>query len=274
MLEIRFNLSGVRLILSDLSPSLAERFRDEWHEYLANDDASIEADLQVRCTTSDVEVRGERFDAEMTAELDDDRARFELPEGSIELDGTGSATLQLASSSQSVQFFAASNLLCAALAWRLPERGIVLLHAAGIVVKERGFLLVGASGAGKSTWAELAREAGARFLSDDMLFVDVSTTPAEVLSMPFRADHPRTPGPARWPLGAILLPVHGEKAELAPARRLEVLSRVTANLLFVSDRPGGDPRLAPLLDRLIAGAPAYHLTFGLNQGFLECLEQA
>ena len=273
-MEIRLNLSGVRLVLSDLSPSLAERFRNEWRDFLADDDEPDESDLRVQFSTSDVKVRGERFDAEMTAKFDGERASFELPEGRIELDATGSAALRLATSTESVQFYAASNLLCAALAWCLPARGIFLLHAAGIVVNERGFLLVGASGSGKSTWAGLAKQAGALFLSDDLIFVDASKTPAELLSMPFRGDHPRPHGPARWPLGATLLPVRGDAAELAPARRLEVLSRVTANLLFVSDRPGGDPRLAPLLDRLIAGAPSYHFTFGLKQGFLECLEQA
>ena len=87
MTELRFNLSGVRLVLCDLRPSLAERCRHEWRDYLSPDDQ--EHDLSVQVTTSPGRSPSDRLAAIMSVETKRDSARFALPEGQIELDGSG-----------------------------------------------------------------------------------------------------------------------------------------------------------------------------------------
>jgi hypothetical protein len=130
---------------------------------------------------------------------------------------------------------------------------------------------VGPSGAGKTTWAEAARSRGALFLSDDLVFVAASEGGAEALSAPIRADHPEPCGPRRWPLAALLLPVHGRPPALAPVTGLRAAARVAANLPFVGERLGVDPRLGRVVDRLLAGVAVFELTFAPDAGFVDCL---
>ena len=271
MSDLTFNISGVPVVLSHLSPSLVRQFRSNWKEFLSTIDHP--ARLRVRVSASSETVPSGQFASELTVKLNQDNARFTLPEGHIELDETGLARMTLASGGVASQYHAVVNLLCAAMAWILPSDGTVLLHAAGVVLEERAFVMVGPSGSGKTTWATLAKQAGAMFLSDDLLFVDASGPGAEVLSTPFRANHPRPHGPARWPLAAILLPVHGSPSSLAPANRLEVISRLTANLPFMSQAFARNRRLEPLIEHLADSVQAFHLTFSKDRRFLEWLQR-
>jgi len=63
------------------------------------------------------------------------------------------------------------------LLWALAlgRRGLHSLHASGVVVGDGAIVIIGRSGAGKSTLAASLARAGARFLSDDSVFVDGAT---------------------------------------------------------------------------------------------------
>ena len=62
-------------------------------------------------------------------------------------------------------------LLRAAVFRAFAEQGFSVLHAAAFEVAERGFLVVGESGTGKSTLAMLALRAGGRVVSDDSVLM-------------------------------------------------------------------------------------------------------
>ncbi len=200
-----------------------------------------------------------------------ERAPQSLESCTAAVDETGQAELSLTRGLGPREYFTLLNLLRAALAWRLPHRGAVLLHAAGIVVEKGAFLLVGPEGSGKSTWAELGQRAGAHVLSDDLVLVDGGGARLEALGSPFRSTHRADYRPGRWPVCAILFPRHGDSPAWTPCDGMLARARLAANLPFVSSALEQDPRVAAVVERLATAVPCRELTFGLDPAFVDLL---
>ena len=98
---------------------------------------------------------------------------------------------------------------------RFPAEGGLLVHAAGVVVDGRAFLLTGPSGAGKTTWARACAAAGLPVLSDDVVLLHADLERPCALGSPLRARDFPAPGRGRWPLAGLLLARHGTP-DLAP----------------------------------------------------------
>ncbi len=195
--------------------------------------------------------------------------RYETPEGRIAVDRSGAAELVLAAGPAAERLYTVVNLVLAALASTAPVHGALVLHAAGIVVRGRGFVLLGPSGSGKSTWCALAAGA-AEPISDDLVGVDAGGSTIDVLALPFRRTPPQA-GPGRWPLGALLLPAHGSTPRVDPVDPRIAQAMVVANLPHVppSGRIAG--RVPALIDRILHGVPVQRLTFARDARFLDLL---
>ncbi len=268
--DIALDLSGIGIVVRGLSPELKGHFEEVWAAYRPDEASSGLLDVEVRVEGDPVT---DRVLSAKTSRGDvrRDRAIFAMREGAIDIAPDGRAKARIAPAELQVQYHALVNLICAALAWLLPNRGGALLHAAGIVLDGRAFVLVGASGSGKTTWARLAQAAGALYLSDDMVFVDGADRGVEVLSAPIRGDRANPRGPGRWPLAGILFPVQGETPRLEDVGRLTAATRLVANLPYLSDCPQEDGRIDELVQHLLAAAPTYKLTFAKDAKFLDCL---
>jgi hypothetical protein len=81
------------------------------------------------------------------------------------------------------------------------RQGGVLLHGAGILHRGRALVVTGPPDAGKSTAAELALQAGATLLSDEVLALFPDGT---VQGTPFRSSLTWPPSPARARCAAVL----------------------------------------------------------------------
>ena len=269
--DLEFDLSGVGVRLSDLPEEISSRLESSWHAFSAARVSSPVLDLRVEATR--VERFSGRFDPKaMRAEISPERARYEMPEGRVEVDarGTGRVVVEIVGSSR--PYYAFANLVRAALAWRMLSRGGALLHAAGIILRGRAFVLAGPAGSGKSTWARLAEEGGGSVLSDDLVLLDGQGDGIEALGAPFRSTHETTVGPGRWPLAAILFPAHGSEVALSPVSGIESRARVLANLPFVADGVAGDRRVTETIEGWVAAVPTRKLTFGRDTAFIETLE--
>lgn len=68
--------------------------------------------------------------------------------------------------------------------------GLYRLHAAGLIFREKGFLIIGKSGAGKSTLALTLVKQGWKYLNDDILFLRLRHSRVEALAIPieFKTD--------------------------------------------------------------------------------------
>jgi len=267
---VTFDISGLTLLVEGLDAPLVRAFEEHWRPFITTTDAAPWLVVGVgpadRAMVTGRPMRG-GLDAEWEAGL----ARFAIDEGTIEVPEEGPAIARVATGDDAWRFWGLVNLLTAALAFRLPSRPAALIHAAGIVVDGRAFLLAGAEGAGKSTWAHAARDGGARVVSDDTVLVDAAGGALTLLGSPVRAHEAAPGGPGRWPVAAILLARHGAPARLDPARRVDVEARLAAGLPYLAGGLDRDPRLAELVPRLAASAPHRTLTFAPDPSFLEAL---
>jgi hypothetical protein len=267
--QLHYDLSGLKIRLQP-PPDWHATMDRWWGDFAVGRADDPVLDLKVRLTD-----RAPGPGIALAAELadpdgDGSGARFLMPEGELRLDGRGGGAIDLFDVDDRQRCYAVMNLVLAGLGATLPGRGGAVFHAAGIVVAGRGYLLVGGSGSGKSTWAELALSAGARYLSDDVVFVDGSGERVELLSVPFRADRPKPIGPGRWPLAGILFPRHGNTSRLEPISPLGAQARLTAGLLYVDPTAEAAQRLVTGLSERV---PLRTLVFERDPAFLELLAE-
>lgn len=130
------------------------------------------------------------------------------------------------------------------LALLLERRGL-LLHAAGVVLRDRAVLMVGPCGTGKSTAARLA---GGQLLSDDLVTVTNALQHPIAHSTTFGG---ATDGEASFPLGAIVFPRRAGSFYLRRmAPREAVLRFQSENWSYLCHVP---PPLMPLLFDVTVG---------------------
>lgn len=163
------------------------------------------------------------------------------------------------------------NLLRAAYAYRLAEGRGALIHSAGVVVDGRAFLLIGASGAGKTTASRLVLEQGGAVLSDDLNALRLHAGAGaeaeriEVEKLPFTGDLGEVGEPAgRWPLAAILRLRQGLEDGVRPLSQGTALATLVAAAPIVNRDPYRREPLLGTLEEVARRLPAYELTFRLG----------
>lgn len=270
---LHLDFSGPRIVLEGLSPEVEARIRSEWRPFVTETGADEPLlTMEVRYAPGAADPAGWDPKA-MSASLTPDGAVYRMPEGSAEVSRSGLAQATLVRDLGPREFYTVANLLRACLAWRMPSRGGLMLHAAGLVVDERSFVLVGSEGCGKSTWTTLGERAGGKVISDDVVLVDGAEGRFETLGSALRSTYegPLTRG--RWPLAAVLFPSHGSPPALKPVGELIARARLTANLPFVAAGIERDERIDAVLDRLVEETPRAELRFDLEPSFLSLLRE-
>lgn len=164
------------------------------------------------------------------------------------------------------------NYLRVLAAYRLLETGGAVLHSAGVTDGRAAFLLLGRSGAGKTTTSRLCLEKGATILSDDLNAVRGDS----VVKLPFTGDlGERSGGPESVPLRALLKLVQGPEDRLRPLSPAAALASLVAAAPFVNRDPWRREALLEILEGLARAVPAYELTFTLEGdvwGILKSIE--
>jgi hypothetical protein len=189
----------------------------------------------------------------------------------VEVDLDGSAEITLGPSDPETRLFSLLNLLLAGLAFVGPSSGVVVLHASGVVLDGRAFVMPGAAGAGKSTFTALCAASGASVLSEDVILLDTSGDHPEALASPFREDRERPASPGRATVACVLFPEHGTPPAVLEVPRMVARAKLVANLPFVNERFGHDPALDGIVERLAGSTLARTLRFAPDPGFVPLL---
>jgi hypothetical protein len=162
------------------------------------------------------------------------------------------------------------NLLRILTAYRLLEEGGALLHSAGVSDGESAWLLLGPSGAGKTTASRLCLESGAAVLSDDLnaVLLPAGGRPL-VARLPFTGDLGGDPrenagSPGVWPLRGVLRLRQGGAEELSRLSRASALAALVAASPFVNHDPWRRDSLLAALEGVAFAVPAWELTFSLG----------
>jgi hypothetical protein len=154
------------------------------------------------------------------------------------------------------------NYLRLLTAHRLLEEGGALLHSAGVSDGEAAWLLLGPSGAGKTTASRLCLAGGATVLSDDLNAVLFAGEGARLRKLPFTGDlGERAGGPASVPLRAVLRLAQGEAEGLRRLSPAAALAALVAAAPFVNRDPWRREALLAVLERLARAVPAWEVTF-------------
>jgi hypothetical protein len=165
------------------------------------------------------------------------------------------------------------NYLRLLTAYRLLEQGGALLHSAGVSDGEAGFLLLGPSGAGKTTASRLCLAAGGTVLSDDLNAVLFGAGKARLRKLPFTGDlGDRAGGPESVPLRAVLRLAQGEEEHLRPLSPAAALASLLAATPFVNRDPCRREALLAVLERLARAVPAWEVTFAREGGLWEMVK--
>jgi hypothetical protein len=261
-MRAEFDLSGLGVSLSSESRSIVEGFASAWAPFSAR--ASVKPTLLdvVATETSDDRLRSGPIPKETVCCLTPEGLEVVTRGARAVVRPDGTCTVSVTSDTPSMRFYAIANALLPAVAWRLPALGGLVVHAAGLVVEGRAFILLGGEAAGKTTWAEGGKAEGAGFLSDDVIALRATERGVVALSFPFRANHPAPLPPAGWPLAAVLLPKWGASAAIETASALRAHAAHEASVLY-RDVLARDPA-APRVLEAIAAVPALVLVFAAD----------
>ena len=146
----------------------------------------------------------------------------------------------------------------------------LLLHSAGVLRGDNGYIFPGPSGTGKSTIASLATDREV-ILSDEMVVVRKREGNYRVYSTPFYG----TNESARQNIGAYLkaafLPVKDDKVYLKEVRSAQALSKLLASVLFFSQEPSLNQRLMDIGTDVVTQIPIYEMHFRCDNSFWECI---
>jgi len=271
--SIGFDFSGITLGVEGLDSRLRARLTELWSAFATDPPVSPFLRSRIR-HTGEFPTPTQAFAPKaMIADLRAERAVYSMPEGQAQVEIDGSVELRFGPAERDRDFYAILDLLRACLAWRLPSRSGAMLHAAALLLDGRAFLLVGSEGSGKSSWARLGEQAGGHVVSDDVVLLEVRGGVAELLGAPLFSTHPVQARRGRWPVAAILFPQKASEAEIVPISRLIARAKLTANLPFVAEALGRDPRIDGILERLVADVPCAGLRFALSDSFVELLRR-
>ena len=265
---VRFDLSGFNVRLHGLDAACAAVVDEAWGLFAGAGGVPV---LDVHVRFEGAELPPSTIDAApLDRTINGQAIAFRSNEGRIEIDAGGTGDAVVGTGNPATRAYALINLIIPALAWRLPRYDALIVHSGAVLVGDRGFLLLGQAGAGKSTFVTHAIAGGARAVSEDLNLVVYENDRCCLAGSPLRTRIHRGPGPGRWPLAALLVPRQGSPAALDPVPRLLASARLQANLPFVGDCwmqvPGG-PELIRRLDEV----PARRLTFAPDPSFVPLL---
>lgn len=265
-----FDLSGVVVHIRGLPVAVEQRLAAEWSLYAGASAPHPLLDVQVE-RSGRVVTRAPFAPKAMKAAFVDGTATYAMAEGVATVDARGQASVTMDDGDPQRLLYVFLNLVRGCLAWSLLSRRGALLHCAAMRMGERAFVLPGPGGSGKTTWAALGEGKGGVVITDDLVMLERKGDGVFVLGGPFRSTHRAPFRKGRWPLAAILLPVHGPSPRLARAPSMRVRARLAANLPFVQETLPVDPRPFDVVEDLVDAVPAYELTFAREPSFTDLL---
>lgn len=166
------------------------------------------------------------------------------------------------------------NFFRVLVAYRLLDRGGVLLHSAGVVDGDRAWLFFGPSNAGKTTATRLSARGRRAILSDDLNAVTPAGPGLQAEKMPFAGDYGQNSTPAGpYPLAGLYRLHKGPAAGVGALSAAQALSALLACAPYVNADPHRQDRLLAVLQAICARVPVRALTFARDGDFWPILYQ-
>jgi len=169
-----------------------------------------------------------------------------------------------------MESIAVESFLRIAYSFLMVEAGGLLLHSAGIVCGEAGYIFFGPSETGKSTIAGFAPPS-ARVLSDEMIAVQRTGAGYAIHSTPFMGTNKGVMCRASAPLTAGFIPIKAARTFCEPAPRAMGLHKLMASVLFFAREPARGQLMMDTCASILERVPFYHMHFERNNSFWGCI---
>jgi len=163
------------------------------------------------------------------------------------------------------------NFLRVVYAWLCLEQSALLIHAAGVIQNERGFVFFGHSGSGKTTLSRLSLNH--TVLSDDLVIIKKQNKTFRLYGVPFRGDFPEAPRTnAAAELVGLFALSKSDRHYLAPLAQGDAVARLAACVPFVMTQPLAAQRVIEICSDLARHMPMQTLHFARDNGFWKVLD--
>jgi hypothetical protein len=152
------------------------------------------------------------------------------------------------------------------------HRGGLLVHAAGLVHRQRAFIFPGPSGAGKTTIVSLSPKMAV--LSDEIPVLQLAGQGREPVAhgTPFYGDWGRPGEEISAPIKGFYFPTHAQENRLIPLDSKETFTRLLPCVFSYTTRRPNLEILLNLTWQLAERVPGYVLSFCPDPGFWELLD--
>ena len=258
-------IGGLRVDLETEIPELTTLLRDKYGAFLDDGNEPRATIKLTRSTESEFlplqpgawQIHAPREGAHLAFESYFEKGEFDF--------STRRGTLKLAPRGDPENYL---RVLYAHLAL---DNGGLLLHACGIIRKERGYCFFGPSTFGKTTIARLS--ANDIILSDDLALVQKQGGRYFIFGVPFRGDLPEAPRTnAVAPLAGLYSLVKSDQVRLEEMPSPRALAELLSVVPFVMRDPESRSRVTEQLLDLIKLVPPRALSFRRDPDFWEVIE--
>jgi len=273
--SLHVRVAGTAVDVDHAEPEVAAELARRWHRFVAPDagvepgplEGAVRAPRRLRIATAAPEAFAGLGDAVTRARGAAGSADHEVVRRDFRcLLRTGpdgwSGEAQVAPGS----IGASDSCLRLLLAAALLDEGRLLVHAAGVSFDTGAAVLLGHSGAGKSTFSWLARHAGAEVLGDDLVVVGPAPDGAPAAwGTPFSGDAEPPGTPARRPLAALFTLAHARPGAatdtLDPLAPAAAAARLLERAVTYRPDPAAAAAVLAAAEALCTAVPAFRLTF-------------
>lgn len=163
------------------------------------------------------------------------------------------------------------NFLRVLYAWLCLEQGGLLLHASGVIARDRGYVFCGPSGSGKTTVSGLSLDRVV--LSDDLVIIRKRGEAYRLYGVPFRGELAGTPQHnTSAALRAVFTLVKDTYHHVASLNQSEATARLVACAPFVTCQAASAQRVTKICSDLATQITVRELHFRRDPGFWEVID--
>lgn len=152
----------------------------------------------------------------------------------------------------------------------LVEAHGIVVHAASLIRNGKAYLFCGPSGSGKTTVARLSPDA--ILLSDELSIARISRGRAFCYGTPFWGELARAGEDRTAPLAGIYFLRKGGRHAVEEIRPRQALERLLPNVLFFASEGDLTAGVFRIAADLVEAVPCFDLSFRLDPGFWEVIE--
>lgn len=268
---ILLDIAGFIVALRADNLDVARRIRRRYADFLSSDASATQPHLTItlKSVPGALFITPEPGPWVIESSYQDNRLRFRsyLEQGEVDLT-SGQGWLEMNPEAEM------ENFLRVAYAWLCLRHGGLLLHAAGVVRNECGYVFFGPSGAGKTTTSRLAAHQG-MVLSDDLVILRRHPLQGNywLYGVPFKGEMSNEPRVnTQAPLKGIFRLRQNTSHYLAPLPRAAAVAELVAASPFVVRDLALSQDLIAVCHQIAHSVSVQQLHFRRDDGFWKVID--